>query len=169
MSIIRNPSVNVYGLQRDLQREMNRLLDNFFPTTPKRASDEGFESAVWRPVVDIHEDGDSYVIEAELAGLSKEDVKISFQDGTLTLSGERGYRHEKKASENGNGADGGVEVKEKERTTHRMERIYGKFFRSFTFPGAINAEGIAARFENGVLTITVPKAEVVKPRQIEIR
>jgi HSP20 family protein len=53
--------------------------------------------------------------------------------------------------------------------THRMERIYGRFLRSFTFPGAVNADGIAARFGNGVLTITVPKAEIVKPRQIEIQ
>jgi HSP20 family protein len=166
MSIIRNPSVHVYGLQRDLQREMNRLLDNFFPTTPKRTSEDTFESAVWRPVVDLHEDGNSYVIDAELPGLTRDDVKISFQEGTLTISGERNYRYEKKEGEDAPEADGGVRAKE--RTAHRMERIYGKFLRSFTFPSAVNAEAISARFDNGVLTITVPKADAVKPRQIEI-
>ncbi len=161
MSIVRNPSISVYGVQRDLQREMNRLLENFFPTAPRRAADEGFESAVWRPMVDIHEDATSYVIDAELPGLSREDVKISFQDGTLALSGERSYQHEKKETPENGGA--------REKSCHRMERFYGKFHRTFNFSSPVDADGISARFDNGVLTVTVPKAEIAKPRQIDIQ
>jgi HSP20 family protein len=158
--------MSLYGVQRDLQREMNRIFDSVFPT-PRKATEEGFESAVWRPVVDVHEDQNSYYIDAELPGLTREDVKINYQDGTLSVSGERNYRYEKKSDEangaNGNGNGSG------DRNAHRLERFYGKFFRSFSFETAVNADAITAKFENGVLTIAVPKAEAIRPRQIEIR
>lgn len=161
MSIIRYPAGNFGLFQRDLQREVNRLFDSFFPTTRKSA-DEGFESAVWRPMVDVHEDEHNFVIDAELPGLKREEIKINFQDGTLSISGERSYQHEKKANgENGNG--------EKEKNAHRVERFYGRFHRSFTFPTAVNSDRISAKFEHGVLTITVPKAEEVRPRLIEVQ
>lgn len=161
MSIVRYPAIGIQGVQRDLQREMNRLFDTFFPTT-RKTTEEGFESAVWRPMVDVHEDEHSYIIDAELPGMGREDVRINFQEGTLTLSGERSYRHEKR--ENGENGENGA----KDKNCHRLERFYGKFFRSFTFPSAVNADAITAKFDNGLLTITVPKAETVKPRQIQI-
>jgi len=178
MAIVRfNPMNEVLNLQR----EMDRLVDRFFPAT--RNDDEAARSAVWRPTVDIHEDENNYMIDAELPGMRKEDVKISFQDGVLSISGERSYEYEEKpaAAEekagngngNGNGNGGTVEgrvsvERRTGRSCHRMERFYGRFHRSFTFPTAVNPDTINARFENGVLKVTVPKAEQVKPRQIEI-
>lgn len=152
MSTLRTPMVRFY----DVQREMNRFLDSFFPTTRRRNDEDGSESAVWRPVVDVHEDESGFVIDVELPGLTKEDVKINLQDGTLTVAGERSYTYEAKEGE-------------RQPNAHRIERFYGKFLRSFTFPAAINAEGVSARFENGILTVHVPKAEELKPKQIEIQ
>lgn len=161
MSIVRYPGFNIHGFQRDLQREMNRLFDGFFPTS-RKTSEDGFESAVWRPVVDVHEDDHTYLIDVELPGLTRDDINLNFQDGTLSIAGERSYGYEKKGDA-GNGT-----VQGKEKSAHRLERFYGKFHRSFTFPAAVNSDGIKASFENGVLKISVPKAEEVKPRQIAI-
>jgi HSP20 family protein len=158
----------------DLQQEMNKLFENFFPA--KRGNQEEYPSAVWRPVVDIHEDENSFIIDAELPGLSKDDVKINFQDDTMTISGERRYTREERQA-NGNGAvngNGGTPENARQAnggrpsSVHRMERVYGKFIRSFTFPKKVSADGIRATFENGVLTIVAPKAEAAKPRQISI-
>lgn len=131
-----------------LQNEMGRMFENFFPS---RTADSGTQSAVWRPVVDIHESEDAYAIDVELPGLKKEEVQINFQDGTLSISGER--KQEAEAAE---------------KNSHRIERFYGKFFRSFSFPTAVDSERIQAQFTHGVLKVTVPKAEEVKPRRIEI-
>jgi HSP20 family protein len=158
MAVVRfNPGNELFGLQR----EMNRLLSDFFPVAKKA---EEFESAVWRPMVDVHEDENNYYVDAELPGLRKEDVKMSFQDGVLTISGERRFEREQKGGEeeNGNGSA------KKGNSYHRMERMYGKFHRQFNFSAHVNAEGITAKFEDGVLKVQVPKAEEVKPRQIEI-
>jgi len=141
----------------NLQREFNRLFDTIFPTPTDKAADAEPQSAVWRPTVDLHENSDGFIVDAELPGLKKEDVQINFQDGTLSISGERKYAYEKK------GEDGA-----KDESCHRMERFYGRFHRSFTFPTAVDADKIRASFDNGVLKVVVPKAEVVKPRQIEI-
>jgi len=154
MSIVR---VHPFADMFNLQREMNRWFDTLAPA--RRETNSESESAVWRPAVDIYEDDHSYVIEAELPGLTRDDVKINFQEATLTISGERRYVNEKTEG-NGEGT--------KDKSCHRMERVYGRFFRSFTLPAMVNAEDIKAKFDNGVLTVTVPKAESVKPRQIEI-
>lgn len=179
MAIIRfNPMNEVLNLQR----EMDRLVDRFFPVAP-RAEDDA-RSAVWRPIVDVHEDENSYTIDAELPGMTKDQVKIAFQDGVLSISGERSYEYEEKptgeSAGNGNGngngngrsseaIDGRVSVERRGRTVHRMERFYGRFHRTFNFPTAVNADDISATFDNGVLKVVVPKAEQVKPRQISIR
>jgi HSP20 family protein len=195
MSIVRfNPLSEVLNLQR----EMNKLFETV-SSSPRRSDAEEFESAVWRPVVDVHEDENSYMIDIELPGLTREDLKINFQENTLAISGERRYQRDggnKQNAEgsqqqnaqatrqeaNGQGTDGAanggqkgeagtkveVQSKKKSVSAHRVERFYGRFFRSFAFPTAVNAEGITARFENGVLEVTVPKAEEVKPRQITI-
>jgi HSP20 family protein len=151
----------MYGTQRDLQREVNRILNTVFPAQCKPAESAPSQAAAWRPAVDVHENETSYVIDVELPGLTRDDVKISYQDGTLTVSGERVNRHETPAVE-------GEENAAKRTNRYRSERQYGKFSRAFTFSAAVNSEGISARFENGVLTITVAKAEAVRPRQIEI-
>lgn len=132
----------------NLQREVNRLFNGI---TPKTKRDEEYESAVWSPIVDIMEDADQYSLSFDIPGIEKQDVKMNFSDNTLTVSGERKTIEEKK-----------------DMTCHRVERVYGKFYRSFTFPTMVNAEKISAAYKNGVLTVTVPKAEESKPKQIMI-
>lgn len=147
----------------DLQRELNKIFDT---VSPRCDVDVKVDAGTWRPAVDVHEDENSYLIEAELPGIAREDVKINFQDGALTISGERRYTHEPKAEGN-EGAEANASAKPS-RNRNRVERFYGRFSRSFKLPATVNPENIKARFENGVLIVTVPKAEVVKPKQIEI-
>lgn len=145
MSIVKyGPFNDLLGVQRDI----NHMFENFFPS---RANNKERESAVWRPVVDIHETEDAYSIDIELPGLKKDEVALNYQDGVLSISGERKYSDETK-----------------EKNTHRIERFYGKFYRSFSFPSVVNGDNIQANFGEGVLKIVVPKAEEVKPRRIEI-
>ncbi len=162
MSVVRfHPLNDLYSVQR----ELSRLFDTLVPTA-RPSADQEPETAVWRPAVDVHEDDHGYTIDVELPGLSREDVKINFQEGTLTISGERRYAYEKKEGKgaepesNGNGT--------KEKSVHRMERVYGRFFRSFNLPSTVQTDAIAAKFESGVLKVSVPKAEKMRPRQIEI-
>ena len=136
---------------RRMQREFDRLFESFFPTRPD-GGDEALESAVWTPRIDLSETEDAYLIHLDLPGWKKEDVEINIHDGTLSISGER--RNEET---------------EEDRTFVRVERSHGRFFRSFSLPQTINTEGIEATFEDGVLSIAVPKAEELKPRRIDIR
>lgn len=109
------------------------------------------DSTRWYPAVDILESKDSYLIRAELPGMKREDINLELKDGTLTLSGER------KADQPAEGVE------------HRhVERVDGKFVRSFSLPETVKQDAIQATYKNGVLEVHVPKAEEVKPRQIEI-
>jgi HSP20 family protein len=105
----------------------------------------------WLPPVDIQETEDAYRLHAELPGLSKDDIQITLENNVLRLSGERRWERDVKKD-----------------SFQRVERTYGTFARSFTLPSEVKAEAVLAAFENGVLTITVPKAEAAKPRKIEI-
>lgn len=105
----------------------------------------------WLPVVDSVETDNEYILTAELPGLSKKDLKVTFQDDSLTLEGEKNQIDE-----------------DKEKTFHRYERHYGKFRRSFKIPKLVNHEKIKASFKDGLLTINLPKTEEVKPKDIEI-
>ena len=105
----------------------------------------------WMPAMDLVETDDHFVLRADLPGMTQDDVRIEFEDGTLTISGERKAEHETKK-------DGYV----------RVERAFGSFSRSLTLPNGIDPEAVTAQFENGVLEITVPKPEARKPRRIEI-
>jgi HSP20 family protein len=106
---------------------------------------------VWAPSVDVAESEKQYEIVAEVPGLKKEDIKISFENGLLTLSGERKQ-----------------ETGEKERNYHRIERSYGKFERSFRLPEEVDSEAIKANYKNGVLKLEIPKTEKALPKQIAI-
>ena len=134
---------------RSLQNEMNRLFSSTF-------SGGGGESdlmrGAWSPSVDIFENKDQVVIEAELPGLKPEDVEISIENNLLTIHGERKFE---KKDENDN--------------FHRVERSYGAFTRSFTLPPTVTSENAQAEFENGVLRLTLAKREEAKPRRIEIK
>lgn len=131
-----------------LNREpFSRLFDTFFGDLPN----EDVSSRSWVPPVDIQETEDGYKLQAELPGLTKDDVQITLENNVLRLSGERKF--EKDVQKEG---------------YHRIERTYGSFARSFALPHQVNGEAVQAAFENGVLTIAVPKAETAKPRKIAI-
>ena len=133
---------------RELRREMNRVFD----TVWHDAQDKWTQATGWSPLVDIKETKNNYEVHAELPGMSKEAIAITMSGNTLTLSGER-KREEAQEDEN----------------YHRLERYYGTFTRSFSFPSEVDAEGIDAVFENGVLCIAIPKKVADKPRPIEIK
>jgi HSP20 family protein len=131
-----------------LNREpLSRLFESFFgdPST------EDVASRGWVPPVDIQETEDSYRLLAELPGLTRDDIQITLENNVLRLSGERK-----------------LEKDVKRESYQRIERTYGAFSRSFSLPHEVNADGVQAAFENGVLTVTVPKAEQSKPRKISI-
>jgi|SRR5208282_1671952 len=115
--------------------------------------DRLFESPLmaWSPVLDVREDADNFVVRAELPGLKREEIEVSLHDGALVIAGER-------KAEN---VEEGVEV-------HRQERYYGKFQRALTLPTPVAAEKIKAQYKDGVLTVTLPKVEEAKPKQIDI-
>lgn len=125
---------------------INRQLSRMLEESPES---EGHNS--WLPAVDIHETEETFIVEAELPGIDKKDVKVNVENGMLTLSGERRYEKELK-----------------QENRHRIERSYGRFVRSFSLPSQVDAAKVAARMEDGVLRITLPKAEAVKPKSIAI-
>jgi len=128
-----------------LQSEMNRLLDTLQP------GDIASGDGAWAPVLDLAEQDDSFVIEVDLPGVRPEDVDVTLDQNLLTVRGER------KTSS--------VLTNENVR---RSERRYGSFLRTISLPAHVDAEGIQADFEDGVLHITVPKAEQAKPRKIKV-
>lgn len=133
---------------RSLQDEVNRL----FSTNLSRGfADEGIGRGAWNPNVDIFENKDQIVIEAELPGMNREDFDLSIENNVLTLRGERRF-----------------EKKDEADNYHRVERSYGSFTRSFTLPQSVSAEGATAEYKNGVLRVSLPKREEVKARRIEI-
>ncbi len=138
----------------NIEREFNKLFSSFGSHFGLSSNNEesGYENAVWTPLTDIAEDKDTYIIKLDLPGISKSDVKISFIDGQLNISGERKQEKESKDSK-----------------YHRVERSFGKYYRSFALPQQIKEDQIDAEFKDGQLTIVVPKAEEVKPKEIEIK
>lgn len=107
----------------------------------------------WIPAVDILEDKDRIQLAAELPGVKPEDVTISMENNLLTIRGEK---HQPAAEQRGD-------------RTHRFERSYGAFERIFTVPSTVDVERIEARYEHGVLSVTLPKSERAKPRQIAVQ
>jgi HSP20 family protein len=124
-----------------------RLFDTFFAD-----SGEDVTSRPWMPPVDIQESDDAYHLQAELPGLTSENVQITLENNVLRLSGERTFEKDTTKKEN----------------FHRVERVYGSFSRSFALPHQVASDRVEAKFDHGVLSITVPKAEQAKPRRISI-
>ena len=133
---------------RSLQDEVNRVFSSSF----NRSGETGLGRSAWNPSVDIFENKDQIVLEAELPGISPDDVNISIENNVLTIHGERRF-----------------EKKDEQDNFHRVERSYGAFTRSFTLPPTVSAEKANAEFENGVLRLTLAKREEAKPRRIEIK
>ena len=140
-------------LARRLPREMENFLERFWHDpivaswTPGRSED----LAAWTPGVDVVEETDAYIFHADLPGVPKENVDITFEDNILTVAGTRERREE-----SGTGQ------------YRRIERRYGRFTRSFALPSQVDTSKVDASFRDGVLVIRVPKAETAKARKIKI-
>ena len=145
MTIVRWEPLREFG---SLQNEMNRLFNSVFDTPP---AGNGGTLRRWMPAMDLVETDEHFVLRADLPGMSEQDIKIEFEDGTLTVSGERKSEHESK----GEGY-------------HRVERAFGSFSRSLTLPQGVDPEAVNASFDRGVLEVSIPKPEQRKPRRIEI-
>jgi HSP20 family protein len=134
---------------RSLQDEVNRL---FTSNLSRAFGDEGIARGAWNPSVDIYENKDQIVLEAELPGMQREDFDLSIENNVITLRGERRF-----------------EKKDESDNYHRVERSYGSFTRAFTLPQTVSAEEATAEYRNGVLRVTLPKREEVKARRIEVK
>ena len=137
---------------RELEDMSERLNRVFSRPTLRNTGKENLTVADWMPTVDISETESEYLIKAELPEVRKEDVKVTVENGVLTLQGER--RQEKE---------------EKGRRFHRVERSYGSFVRSFTLPESVDEGGVKAEYKDGVLALHLPKSEKVKPKAIDVK
>jgi HSP20 family protein len=136
----------------EFMSEMDRAFDDFWKPQVSEGTAGGTRSLrTFTPAVDLHETDDFYLISVDLPGIAQKDVKIDVQNGRLSVSGERSS-----------------EVSQEEGLFKRFERSYGRFERSFQLPQDVDDNKIQARMENGVLEIMVPKAEVAKPRSIQV-
>ncbi len=133
---------------KGVQQDFARLFGGAFPRV---FAGEEVLSGNWSPRVDIFEDENSIVLEADLPGMKAEEFKLSIENFKLTLSGERKFEKETK-----------------EGSWHRVERNYGSFTRTFSLPNTVNVDGVKADFRDGVLRVTLPKREEVKARQIQV-
>lgn len=130
-----------------LQRQFDTLLPGFFGSTHTQ-QDSGMS---WTPRVDVHEDDNAYLLHMDVPGVQKENLQIDFHEGTLSISGERA-----------------VSERTENDTLVRVERHSGSFYRSFGLPKTVQADAIEARYDDGVLTVVVPKAEESRPRRIAV-
>jgi len=130
-----------------LRDEMNRLFDLSLPGFTR---DGGLFSG-WSPALDVHQDKDNVFVKVELPGMKKEEIEISLHEGVLSISGERKHEEEKKEGE-----------------TFRSERYFGRFHRSMTLPTTVDANKVKASYKDGILSVTLPKTEEAKPKQIQV-
>ncbi len=129
----------------EIQDEMNRL---FEASLQRRTSGERF----FAPAMDLVEEKDHLTLQADLPGLTKDDVTVTVQDNYLTIKGEKKH-----------------EAESKEANRYISERVYGQFARTIALPTTVDAKRIEARFKDGVLRVTLPKTEEAKPKQIEVK
>lgn len=134
-----------------LRREMDHFFDDLVPFSWSH-NNGGKAAATWAPSADVTEDENEYMIRMDIPGMEKKDIKVNYQDGRLTVTGERKS-----------------EEKEEKKDFIRRERYYGSFYRAFTLPEKVKDDKINASFKDGVLMLKVPKAEIVKPKMIEVK
>jgi HSP20 family protein len=136
-----------FGRLSDLRDEIDRLFD-------APLSDLGRMPSVfggWTPAIDVYEDKDHVTVKAELAGMKKEDIEVTLHEGTLSIAGER--KTEKQVEEAG---------------LYRSERFFGRFQRAVTLPSPVDGAKVKAEYKDGILTVTLPKTEEAKPKQIDV-
>src|SRR5207302_9790649 len=136
---------------REMEEFQNRLSTLFGRPQRRGNGREEITLPEWTPLADITEDEKEYLIKAELPEMKKEDVKVTVENGVLTISGEREFEKE-----------------EKKRKYHRVERGYGSFVRTFALPEDADADRVKAQFKQGILEVHLPKNEKAKPKQIEV-
>ncbi len=137
---------------RELEEVHNRLSSFFDSGLRSRDREESIFSGAWAPLVDIAEDDKSYTIKVELPEMKREDIKVSVENGILTISGERTREKE----------EGG-------RKYHRVERAYGSFIRNFTLPQNVDPNQVNAAYRDGVLHVSIAKTEQARPQAIEVK
>jgi len=148
MELVRwNPWNEMMGIGKDL----HRMFDGRSSIAPARQEVQGGAPGRWNPVVDVYETDEAYVVNAELPGMSKEDITIDVKDRILTVTGERSDENEMK----------------RERY-YRKERFFGRFERSFSLPEGVDSEMITAELKNGVLKVSIPRPEKNKPKRITV-
>ena len=145
---VRRDSFNEFGSIAKTINDLNRAFNVGFP----RFGDEGLVKGNWNPTVDVYEDHDRIVLEADLPGVKPGEFELAIENNVLTLKGERKFE---KKTEDGN--------------YHRVERSYGSFTRSFTLPSTVDLNSVGADFKDGVLKVTLPRREETKPRQIQVQ
>ena len=137
-----NPARSLFNFN-----DVDNVFDDFFNRNPFNSTDMEIS-----PRINVEENDNEWLISAELPGVAKEDVKVNYQDNVLTISGEKKFENE-----------------DKNKNYHRVERSYGKFSRSFTINSTILADKIDANYKDGILTISMPKAEEAKPKLIDVK
>ena len=146
MAIVRwDPFRDIISLRERMDKLFEDSLSRF------RTPDEETMPTFWSPAVDIYETDEHIVLKAELPGVDRKEVSVEVKDNTLLLKGER--KREKEL---------------KEENFHRIERSYGTFMRSFSLPVTVKQDEVKARFKDGILEVTLPKAEVAKPKQVKV-
>lgn len=133
-------------------RRLSTLLDEAFAGFAFPSDENGTLTAAWTPACDVFEDKDAVKIVAEIPGVKPEDVKLSIENNLLTIRGEKKQLAEEKAER-----------------VHRYERSYGTFERRFALPNTVDPDRIEAQYDNGLLTVTLPKVERARPREIQVK
>jgi HSP20 family protein len=132
----------------NFRRAMRGMFDD-----PSVAKDmENDQPAVWELPLDVTEDKDDYIVKASVPGINPDDMEVTYNNNTLTIRGEIKAEEEKK-----------------EQHYHLRERVYGSFSRSVYLPNEVNSNAIEAKYEAGILTLKLPKAEEVKPKKINVQ
>ena len=136
-----------FGQLTDLRDEIDRLFE-----TPLAELARGSRLlSGWTPAVDLYEDKENVYVKAELPGMKKEEIEVTLHEGTLSVSGERKVENQVKNAE-----------------LYRAERFFGRFQRTVTLPSAVATDKVKAQYLDGILTITLPKTEAAKPKQIDV-
>jgi HSP20 family protein len=144
---------NPFREMEDVQRRMSSLFDwSPFRRSSLTTDQESISVSEWAPLVDIVENDKEYLIKVELPEVRKDDVKVTVEEGTLIIAGERK-----------------AEKEEKGRRFHRVERYHGRFERSFTVPDDAESSNVKAEFKDGVLRVHLAKSEKARPKQIEVK
>ena len=140
--------VTRYNPRSDFRTLQSRFFEPFFGRF--NFLDDALPTDAWAPPVDVAEDKDKIVVKVEVPGMSQDDLKVHFEDGLLTVSGEREFE------------------RNDDRNYHRIERSYGSFVRTFGLPRSVEGNSIVANYKDGILEIAIPKKEEAKSKEIQI-